>query len=105
MSIKMKQNSLLNLIHQDSSQWNIMEETYGEKGQKLVGDLVVQDKYSEKLYIEVEEMFQSTEIKVPDNVELKIEGTEVMMLLPDHLLFDFDQYALKEESKKCINRN
>lgn len=84
------------------SQWNIIEETYGARGQKLIGELVVQDKYSDRLYVEVEEIMNSTEIKVPDNVELKIEGTEVMMLLPDHLLFDFGEYVLKEESKKIL---
>lgn len=85
------------------SQWNIIQETYGAKGQKLVGDLVVQDKYSDKLYVKIEEMLESTEIKVPENVQLKIDGTEVTMLLPDHLLFDFDQYVLKDESKKVLS--
>ena len=34
-------------------QWNEIQEAYGSKGQKLVGNLVVQDKYnSEKQYIE-----------------------------------------------------
>lgn len=83
-------------------QWNIIEETYGAKGQKLVGNLVVQKQLFDDLVIVKEEKHQSTEIKVPDNVELKIEGTEVMMLIPDNLLFDFDQYQLKEESKNLL---
>jgi len=83
-------------------QWNIIKETYGENGQKLVGDLVVQKAYSDDLVIEKVEKLNSTEIKVPDNVEVKIEGTEVMMLVPDHLMFDFDQYQLKEESKTIL---
>ncbi|WP_428911644.1 OmpA family protein [Niallia sp. Krafla_26] len=83
-------------------QWNVIKETYGEKGQKLVGDLVVQNRYSDNLYIEKVEKLNSTEIKVPDNVEVKIEGTEVTMLVPDHLMFDFDQYQLKEESKTML---
>lgn len=33
-------------------QWNEIEEAYGQKGQKLVGNLVVQDQFSDKQYIE-----------------------------------------------------
>ncbi len=83
-------------------QWNIMKETYGEKGQKLVGEQVQQKKNFNDLIVIKEEKLNSTEIKVPDNVELKIEGTEVTMLVPDHLMFDFDQYQLKEESKSLL---
>lgn len=34
------------------TQWNEIVEAYGQKGQKLVGNLVVQDKYSDRQYIE-----------------------------------------------------
>lgn len=83
-------------------QWNIVKETYGEKGQKLVGEQVQQKQFLDDLIVIKEEKLNSTEIKVPDNVELKIEGTEVTMLVPDHLMFDFDQYQLKEESKSLL---
>jgi hypothetical protein len=33
-------------------QWNEIEEAYGSKGQKLVGDLVVTNKYSNNQTIE-----------------------------------------------------
>jgi OmpA-OmpF porin, OOP family len=39
---------------------------------------------------------------VPDNVELKIEGSEVTMLVPDNVLFDFDKFDLKESSKETL---
>lgn len=84
-------------------QWNIIEETYGEKGQKLVGDLVKTNSSGTVQYIEKEFHHKSTELHVPDNVELIIEGTEVKMLVPDHVLFDFDQFALKEESKAILS--
>ncbi|MFD1849357.1 OmpA family protein [Oceanobacillus bengalensis] len=83
-------------------QWNIIKETYGAKGQKLVGDLVVQNKYNDNQTIIKEERLESTEINVPDNVELTIDGAEVMMLVPDNLLFDFDKYELREESKDLL---
>lgn len=35
-----------------SFQWNEIEEAYGQRGQKLVGNLVVQDRFSDKQYIE-----------------------------------------------------
>ncbi|WP_231889814.1 OmpA family protein [Oceanobacillus sp. Castelsardo] len=84
------------------SQWNIIEETYGAKGQKLVGNLVEKNKYNDNQSIVIEEKLESTEISVPDNVELKIDGPEVTMLVPDHLLFDFDEFELKEESKNLL---
>jgi OmpA-OmpF porin, OOP family len=84
------------------AQWNIIEETYGAKGQKLVGNLVEKNKYNDNQSILIEEKLESTEINVPDNVELKIDGPEVTMLVPDHLLFDFDEFELKKESKNLL---
>lgn len=83
-------------------QWNIVEETYGAKGQKLVGNLVETDKYSDKQFIRYEVELSSQEIDVPDNVELEIDGTEVTMLIPDNILFDFDEYALKDDAKSTL---
>jgi len=85
------------------SQWNIIEETYGSHGQQLVGNLVVKNPYNDNQSIIIEEQLESTEISVPDNVELEIDDTEVMMLVPDDLLFDFDEYKLKKESKNLLN--
>ncbi|MGM8365959.1 OmpA family protein [Virgibacillus sp. W0181] len=84
------------------SQWNEVEERYGKEGQKLVGDLVVQDKYSDKQYVQKVIEQESAEIEVPDNVELNIEGSEVTMLVPDNVLFDFDKYDLKDSSKDVL---
>lgn len=83
-------------------QWNIIEETYGATGQKLVGELVVQNKWNDNQTIVKEEKHESLEISVPDNVELEIDGADVTMLVPEHLLFDFDKYDLKEESKELL---
>lgn len=84
-------------------QWNSVEEVYGKEGQNLVGDLVVTNEHNQIQFIELEVPLQSKEITVPDNVELTIDGTEVTMLVPDHLLFEFDEYALKDESKETLS--
>ncbi len=84
-------------------QWNIVEETYGKDGQKLVGSLVVTNKYNNKQIIEKVVELQSTEINVPDNVQVTIDRNEVTMLVPDHLLFGFDEYELKAEAKDALN--
>lgn len=87
----------------DEYQWNIVEETYGAKGQNLVGNLVEKYAYNnEKQLIEYQLEDESQEIEVPDNVELNIDGSEVTMLVPDDVLFDFDEYKLKENSKKTL---
>lgn len=83
-------------------QWNIVEETYGAKGQKLVGNLVETNKFNNKQFIQYEVELESQEIEVPDNVELEIEGSDVTMLVPDNILFDFDQYDLKDDAKKTL---
>lgn len=84
------------------SQWNEIEEAYGSEGQNFVGELVKKDKHSDKQYIEKVVEQDSKEINVPDNVELNIEGTEVTMLVPDNVLFDFDKYDLKKDSKQVL---
>ncbi|MBO1004113.1 OmpA family protein [Pseudogracilibacillus auburnensis] len=85
------------------SQWNEIEERYGAEGQKLVGDLVVQDKYSDKQYIEKVVEEESQLIDIPANVELEVEGSEVTMLVPDNILFDYDKYDLKKEAQETLN--
>jgi outer membrane protein OmpA-like peptidoglycan-associated protein len=92
----------IQLVPNHYTQWNIVSETYGERGQKLVGELVQKEKYSDKLYAEKVVEQESTMINVPDNVELKIEGSEVTMLVPDNVLFDFDKFDLKESSKETL---
>src|SRR5690606_11966693 len=83
-------------------QWNIVEETYGAKGQKLVGNLVVTNQYNNNQTIEYEIEHESQVIDVPDNVELEIDGSEITMLVPDNILFDFDKYALKQEAQDIL---
>ncbi len=84
-------------------QWNLVEEKYGKKGQKLVGDLVETNQFNtDKQYVEKEIQSESQEIEVPDNVELKVDGSEITMLVPDDVLFDFDKHALKDSSKKLL---
>lgn len=83
-------------------QWNIVEETYGAKGQKLVGNLVETNKFNNKQFIQYEVELQSREIDVPENVDLEIDGSEVTMLVPDDILFDFDKYDLKDDAKKTL---
>lgn len=83
-------------------QWNIVEETYGAKGQKLVGDLVVTNKYNHNQTIEYEVKDESQAIDVPDNVELEIDGSEVTLSVPDNILFDYDKYDLKKEAKETL---
>lgn len=84
-------------------QWNEVIEKYGSKGQNLVGDLVVQDKHSDKQFIEKVIEQESQLIDMPDNVELEIVGTEVTMLVPDDILFDYDKYDLKKEAKETLD--
>lgn len=84
-------------------QWNIVEETYGAEGQKLVGNLVETNKHNNKQHIEYEVEHESQLIDVPDNVELEIDGSEVTMLVPDNVLFDFDKYDLKKDAKKTLS--
>jgi len=83
-------------------QWNIVEETYGAKGQKLVGNLVETNEYNNNQTIEYEVEHESQMIDVPDNVELEIDGSEVTMLVPDNILFDFDKYDLKKDAKNTL---
>ena len=83
-------------------QWNNVEEVYGKEGQNLVGNLVETNKYNNKQVIKKVVELQSTEIDLPDNVELNIKGSEITMLVPDDLLFDFDKYALKDSSKAIL---
>lgn len=83
-------------------QWNIVEETYGAKGQKLVGNLVETNKFNNKQFIQYEVELQSREIDVPENVDLEIDGSEVTMLVPDDILFDFDKYDLKDDAKETL---
>lgn len=83
-------------------QWNIVEETYGAKGQKLVGNLVETNKYNDNQTIQYEVELESQVIDVPDNVELEIDGSEVTMLVPDNILFDFDEYDLKKDAKTTL---
>lgn len=92
----------IKLVPNHYTQWNAVSEVYGERGQKLVGELVQKEKYSDKLYAEKIVEQESTVINVPDNVELKIEGSEVTMLVPDNVLFDFDKFDLKESSKETL---
>lgn|SRR5699024_3810647 len=87
----------------DQNQWNIVEETYGAKGQNLVGKLVEKERFNnENQMVEYELEDDSQEIEVPDNVELDIDGTDVTMLVPDDVLFDYDKYELKKDSKKTL---
>lgn len=83
-------------------QWNSVEEAYGKEGQKLIGDLVSVNKYNNRQFIEKEVGLESTDIQVPDNVDLTIDGTEVIMSVPDSVLFDFDKYDLKSDAKKTL---
>lgn len=83
-------------------QWNTVEEVYGKEGQNLVGNLVETNKYSNYQIIEKEVELEPTEIDVPDSVELKVDGSEITMLVPDNVLFDFDKYDLKDSSKTIL---
>lgn len=83
-------------------QWNIVEEAYGKHGQKLVGELVVTNKFNNNQTIEKIVELQSNELYIPDNVDVEIDGSEITMLVPDHLLFDFNEYALKEAAKETL---
>src|SRR5699024_6203938 len=57
---------------------------------------------NENQMVEYELEDDSQEIEVPDNVELDIDGTDVTMLVPDDVLFDYDKYELKKDSKKTL---
>lgn len=83
-------------------QWNIVEEVYGKEGQKLVGDLVEPTFFNDKQMVKKIVELKSTEIDLPDTVELSIEGSEVTMLVPDNVLFDFGEHALKDSSKSIL---
>lgn len=87
----------------NSLQWNIVEETYGKEGQKLVGNLVETNSYNQYQTILKTVELESSEIDLPDNVELNIDGSEVTMLVPDDVLFDFDKHQLKDSSKEVLS--
>ncbi|HLQ73086.1 MAG TPA: OmpA family protein [Bacillota bacterium] len=85
-------------------QWNVIEETYGSYGQKLAGDLATGRAHDEdEKYIMYELTDDSKEIDVPDNVELDIDGSDVTMLVPDDVLFDYDKYELKSDAKGTLD--
>lgn len=85
-------------------QWNAIERTYGKKGQHLEGDLATGRAHNEEeKYIRLELEDDSKEIDVPDNVELDIDGSDVTMLVPDYVLFDYDKYELKSKSKETLD--
>src|SRR5699024_11636345 len=86
------------------NQRNIVEEVYGKKGQKLVGELVETDGGADNKYQYIEKTVEihSAEIDLPANVEVEIDGPEVTMLIPDHVLFDFDEYNFKKESDNIM---
>src|SRR5699024_5235149 len=85
-------------------QWNVIEKTYGSKGEKLEGNLIEKNSANKEVshvIIELEE--DSKKIEVPDNVELDIDGSEAKMLVPDDVLFDYDESDLKKDAKKTLD--
>lgn len=85
-------------------QWNVIEKTYGSKGEKLEGNLIEEhsaNKEESHAILELED--DSKEIEVPDNVELDIDGSEAKMLVPDDVLFDYDESDLKKDAKKTLD--
>lgn len=98
-----KENSPFSIIFDPHDfQWNIVEETYGAEGQQLIGNLVKTEAYSNRQIIEYEIEEESQVIEVPDNVEMVMEGSEVTLLVPDKVLFEFDEYKLKDSSKSTL---
>ena len=83
-------------------QWGIVEETYGETGQKLEGELAGPDQTEQKQIIEYEVELVSQEIEVPDHVDMEMNNAEITLLVPDDILFDFDKYELKDNAKKTL---
>jgi len=93
------------LIVFDSSdhQWGIVEDTYGKKGQKLEGEWAGSDITEKKQIIEYEvELKETEEIEVPDNVDIEMNDSEITLLIPEDILFGFDKYKLKDDSKKTL---
>lgn len=74
---------------------------YGEKGEKLEGELVQTD--GDEKYIVYEVQIEDPELDVPENVDLTIEEKEFKIQVPDDLLFDFDESSLKSDAKATLD--
>src|SRR5699024_8037456 len=74
---------------------------YGEKGEKLEGDLVWTD--DDEKYIRFDVNIEDPAFDVPEDVDLTQEEEEVKIQVPDDLLFDFDKSTLKANAKAILD--
>lgn len=95
-------DKLVILFDPNDFQWGLVEETYGKKGQKITGDLVGPDITEKRQIVTYEQDVNSHNIDVPDNIEVEMDGSEITLLVPDDILFDFDEYELKDKSKETL---
>lgn len=81
--------------------WDDVVSAYGEKGENFEGDLVV--KGEDEQYIELIVPLDAPDFDPPEDVGLTVEEEEVKILMPDHLLFDFDESVLKAEAQETLD--
>ncbi|PWA12906.1 hypothetical protein DCC39_03280 [Pueribacillus theae] len=86
----------------DSNSWEDVVAAYGEEGEKLEGDLVHKNDDG-KQYAELQVMLDAPDLNPPEEVGMTVEEEEIKMQVPDDLLFDFDESALKKEAKDTLD--
>lgn len=86
----------------DSSSWDNVKEAYGEKGEKLEGELVKTTDEGHQ-YIEKIVKLDAPELTTPEEVDLTVADEEIKMQVPDDLLFNFDESKLKSEAKATLD--
>ena len=81
--------------------YDFVVEHYGEKGEKLEGELVKED--GDEQYIVYEVPIEDPELEVPEDVDLTKEEEELKIQVPDDLLFDFDESALRDDAQSTLD--
>lgn len=84
----------------DSNSWENVIEAYGEKGEKLEGELLKSD--TDYQYIEKIVRIDVPKFEIPEEFDLTLEEKEIKIQIPDDILFDFDNSHLKPEAKEAL---
>ncbi len=81
--------------------WEDVVDNYGENGENLEGDLVLED--GDSKYVRLEVPVDTPDLRPPEKVDMTVEKEEIKMQVPDDLLFDFDESTLKTEAKSVLD--
>lgn len=84
----------------DSNSWENVIDAYGEKGEKLEGKLI---KFAgDYQYIKKVVNIDVPKLKIPEEVDLTLDDTEIKIQITDDILFDFDDSVLKSSAKETL---